>query len=399
MKKIIVCFGILVSSIFTVFADKVTEVAYKGLWRTKESYMNKITGDLEGKNFSELNVEELKEKILVGGQFSECEITYIEKGEDSGTLEISVKEKLSVIPLPLFSWSDKDFTGGLILMDTNAFGLGNTFMTGGIFSKESVNTMVSYNKKAVSSTESGFLLYGGYAKSEYEVVSLDKEDLYSLDVHRIVTKAGVSFASSENFSFGANLAFYDIISCEKKYDSSFEIDFAPFVEYTSSKLSGWFISKDEINLEGEVGYSSTNKPVYFASTKAVKNIRLCDRVRSLFTIAGGIENNKAVMNRLTRDDISCSLISGNFYSEKMAGCDVGLEIGIAKCRLVMCSIFASFQQALIEDYDTSTEYVYGPSGGFHLYLPQVNLPAMTIEAGYNIPKHYMQFVMSLGISL
>lgn len=105
------------------------------------------------------------------------------------------------------------------------------------------------------------------------------------------------------------------------------------------------------------------------------------------------------MNRLKRDDIFCSIIPAHFYSEKMAGSDAGIEIGIAKCKFVMCSMFTSFQGALIEDYDKSEEFVYGPSGGLRLYLPQVNLPAMSIEAAYNIPKNYMQFVMSLGISL
>lgn len=114
--------------------------------------------------------------------------------------------------------------------------------------------------------KTGFLLYGGYAKSDYEVTSLDNEDLYSINAHRIVAKAGISFEKCENFSFGANFCFYDIISCQ-------------------------------------------------------------------------------------------------------------------------------------EDYDKSAEFVYGPSGGLRLYLPQVNLPAMSIEAAYNIPKNYMQFVMSLGISL
>lgn len=399
MKKLITVFAILAASIFNIYADTITEVEYKGLWRTKESYIKKQTGELTGKNFSELDTEELKEKILVGGQFSECEINYIETDEEAGLLEITLKEKLSIIPLPLFSWSDVGFTGGIILMDTNAFGMGNTFMTGGIFSKESVNTMVSYQKNAESLTKPGFLLYGGYAKSDYEVTSLDNEDLYSINAHRIVAKTGMSFATGENFSFGANFCFYDIISCQKDYDSSFEFDFAPFAEYSSSKLSGWFISKDQVGLEAEAGISSDGDFVYFANVRAVKNLRLTDRIRTLFRIFGAVENNKAIMNQLKRDDIFCSIIPAHFYSEKMAGSDLGIEIGIAKCKFVMCSMFTSFQGALIEDYDESAEFVYGPTGGLRLYLPQVNLPAMSIEAAYNIPKNYMQFVLSLGISL
>lgn len=86
MKKLITVFAILAASIFNIYADTITEVEYKGLWRTKESYIKKQTGELTGKNFSELNVEELKEKILVGGQFSECEINYIETDEVLTTL-------------------------------------------------------------------------------------------------------------------------------------------------------------------------------------------------------------------------------------------------------------------------------------------------------------------------
>ena len=51
MKKLITVFALLAASIFNIYADTITEVEYKGLWRTKESYIKKQTGELTGKNF------------------------------------------------------------------------------------------------------------------------------------------------------------------------------------------------------------------------------------------------------------------------------------------------------------------------------------------------------------
>ena len=111
-----------------------------------------------------------------------------------------------------------------------------------------------------------------------------------------------------------------------------------------------------------------------------------------------LESHKNLLLRQTRQNVSNTLLPTNFHSQSMAAADTSLEGAVLKLSVMTLSLYASYQLIAAEDYDGKTAFCHGPGSGLKVYLQKINFPACSLGLYYNVPRGYVQFGASIGVS-
>ena len=124
----------------------ITKINFDGLKRTKESYMQSELEEFLYQNADRSTLMQAKTKLTFSGLFSDIAVSYTQTSESEVSLDISVKEKISFLPVPFAMYTTSTgFMGGLVVMDMNAFGIKDMAMVGGFFSAKQVSGMLKRN--------------------------------------------------------------------------------------------------------------------------------------------------------------------------------------------------------------------------------------------------------------
>lgn len=387
----IACFLLAFSAASQLSAGTISKVEYSGLKRTKTALMDRFTAQYLNTDSENVNLEELKNNIKLCGLFSECEPTFVDNGDGSVTLKLALKEKWTIIPVPIFSFSNSGFIGGAYLADTNTFGMGNFLMGGGVFGKDVISVSAMYSGF-------GFTTNAFYEKTNTEIHSLEEKKISEYDIQRLGGSLGFGMPVLKNVSANAKVNLQQLFSDSSNYDSAFQVSFEPSITYKINDFTDWFISTSYVSVSGEFGYNTTNDFISGMKIKAVLQKPIIDRLRASIGICYSAEADKGLLFTQNRNSVASHILPEKFRSKKMANADVGLEVGVARGRAIMLSLFGNFQETIVEDYDGQLKFMYGPMAGTIIYLRQINIPAFSFGLAYNIPQEQIQIVASMGMS-
>ena len=84
----------------------VTKINFIGLKRTKDSYMQARVKDFKGKPIGETDIHELETQIQLIGLFDEIKVSTKQISDTEAEIDVSVKEKISFIPMPFAMYSN-----------------------------------------------------------------------------------------------------------------------------------------------------------------------------------------------------------------------------------------------------------------------------------------------------
>ncbi len=136
-----------------------------GLKRTKQSTAEEPLRQFLGMNAETLNLDDVRAAILELGILNPLEVT-IEDAENGygKILWVSVHEKWAIFPIPVFFINSDGFNGGLMFMDSNAFGLNDKFVLGGMYGSFGWMAALMYfhqGKKGVPGWNTAFMYSSG----------------------------------------------------------------------------------------------------------------------------------------------------------------------------------------------------------------------------------------------
>ncbi len=125
---------VLAPSSFAQCPGKNLEVKIEGNKKTKASTIRRLA-KIRGECVPEegLDAADIKQKLLNAHLFSEVEVN-IEEGVETEVVNIRVKEKWTIIPVPVFYTSGEKSGGGLMVLESNLLGRKKMLVVGGSYS-------------------------------------------------------------------------------------------------------------------------------------------------------------------------------------------------------------------------------------------------------------------------
>lgn len=418
---------ILFSAIFlktSLFSESISKIKFDGLKKTKESYMQNLLKDYVGKDESEVNLKEIETILQAEGLFSEVNISLENENTEQNSeiakeeikvdnadsieenlqknpliLKVSVKEKITFIPLPFASYSSDGFLGGFMLMDMNAFGKKFNLVSGGIFSKDMQMALLTFSKPTGTIESPGFSSASSFSHNENTITNFNDDTLFEFDSISFHQRLAVSSKFGKYFSASCGLGYFYSRFFKDDLDDLHQWILSSSVNFNKVDWNGWYLISKGATVGAEVGYSTEWEIIESVSFKANLQIPFLERNRFMFNVSGTLENNKNITSRASRANIGNTIMKSGFKTEKIGGAMFCAEEALFRHKVATVSVYETYEAAIAEDYDESFVYCHGPGAGLKLYLKQIAFPAMNMGFSYNVNQNFFNFVISIGMGM
>ncbi|MBQ6779828.1 MAG: BamA/TamA family outer membrane protein [Treponema sp.] len=385
----------------------ITEIKITGLKKTKPAYMQQVLEKYKGVPITQIDLDEVETTLQAEGLFSEseAEITRNENGEL--ILSVTVTEKISFIPLPFLSYSSSTgFMGGLMLMDTNAFGVKDQYIVGGIFSGSMQMGVMSFSKPSLSRTKPGFSINGSFMHRDNTFQDTDEKTF--LEYENIGASATFSITDkiTEHASVNAGIRYnYMNISYEDEY-AAYENELETY--HAISLLGGWgikypvlnewFLSTKSARLNGELIFLTSGKKSWSLSGQIVIQQQLpLPRFRLLAQGSVLYTRDLQISQWQTQNAIGTTILPAKFHAPQLAGSTLGLEIGVLKTKVATISVYGQYELAMAKDRTDERTLSQGYSAGAKMYLSKIAFPAMAFGLSHNVTKQKAKFSVAFGM--
>ena len=325
-------------------------------------------------------------------------------GDEGVTVEVTLEEKISILPIPFAMVSNGDFSGGFFLFDSNALGLKHTFAVGGMLSADSKFAIAMYTIPAVG-FRPGLSIATSVEQGEYEICDTHEDTVYE---HESLLFSG-SVAIEEKLTSFLSLVVETGFKMTQ-VDEDCEIE--GVIETTRAWKSGggfqvswhdWngvFTSQKGLSARGTVALTTQND--VFSEIQASEvfqySLPALPRLRFIHSAAGAWGFDTPVVFYHGGRSAAVSLLPDDFKSDRLAGCSTGFECAVFQTRYGIISLYGVYQAALSHDFDDDYVFNQGAGGGMKIYLSKVAMPACAVEVIYNITEERLDWGFSLGVA-
>lgn len=385
----------------------VSRITVTGLKKTRQSYMQSVLGKYRGIPAAELDLNDVEITLRDQGLFSDITVSCGLDEAGYCTLFVTVTEKISFLPLPFAMYtSGTGFMGGLVVMDTNAFGVKDTYLAGGIFSSSMQMALMAFSKPSLALTKPGFSVSGSFAHRGNE--AHDGSDSLALAYRTIGGGAEISLTDklTEHTNASVGLRYdYTNISLDDDF-SSYQDDLKTYHAFSVntafgarfSQLNEWFLSTKSVRVAARATFFTAGTWAQSANAQvSVQQNLPLRRLRIVAQGAGQYSHGAPVSLWASQNAVGTTIMPDKFVSQKMLGAHAGLEFAVAKTKFATFSVYGLYEQFFGEDFDGSRILNLGYSAGAKMYLAKISLPAVALGLSHNVSQNKIKFSAAVGI--
>lgn len=393
----------------------VAEISFEGLKKTRESYLRPKLERFVGGTVAETDVHEVETALQAEGIFEEIDVSLERAGEGTARLSVAVKEKITFIPLPFAAYSSSNgFMAGLMVMDTNAFGVKDTVVFGGFGSASSATGFVLFSKPPRDDGSLGVSVSGSFSRGSPELKNLDEDT--ALEYGSI--GGGAKFGLSRKFGAAQTVrAGIAVAGNSSDEDGAWP---SPLVEScVTGTLSagwgisfvdwnGWFLSTSSASVSAESTWrlhSDSDAPRWGRAATVSASLQkpvAFDRLRVFARATGTWGADQPLSMWWGGSNAGTTLLPGGFRTARIAAASAGLEVALVRFGFGLVSVYGDYQAAVADDFSAGgplgAEFCHGPDFGARLYLSKIAFPALAFGFARNVPREYWQYSFSLGMA-
>lgn len=377
-----------------------------GLKRTKPHIARYPLEKFLGREGDSLDLNEVMAVVLDTMVLEPVTAELIEK-EDGLILRVTVEEKWSIFPVPLFMINSGEINAGLFLADTNAFGIQDITALGGMYGSSGWLTMVLYQHTPARKGLPGWSTSFAYSRRNKEDTDRNQKIQRSYTMDYLIFFLGLNYPFANNFSASVSSSFnnYSLKKIDEAKNPPSQgamiLDFNSRVSFRTSNWDGYLLSgksfslgyKYNLNFSGPSFHSMEYRGVF--EQPIVPGFRVNLR-------AGGIWITEANpdIDPLFEDSpmgAQIDILPWKFSARRYAGFSAGLEKYLFVTRWGTLSVLGSWQTVFSYGPISGFEFDHGPSGGIRFYLKKLALPALGGGAAYNMNSGRFQFAFFIGM--
>ena len=401
--KFFLIIALFFSSLLCAFAAEITEIQFTGLKKTKAKYLERVLKDFYGKEMTEETKSELESTLQQLQLFEEMEISV---DEETGSVAVAVKEKMSFLPVPIVAASNGSFMAGAFVLDTNALGEQDAFMVGGLWSMTSLFAMGSFSVQAKDISHPGFSVSATVSRGESKIDNEIEERLFEYK------RFGYSFGASimEKFnkylsmSAGCSASYFN--ADEKDDYGSIGVDrvrkITPNLSLAlgRSDWNGVFVSQKSIGVSGALifadYYDESTQTGKNVSAKAVFEQPIIDTLRIIVSLSGVYGWDEDITSYSGESAASVSILADNFSSARLGGGSAGLEWAFTQGKYATFSLYGLYEAAGFVNFDDEKKFNQGFEAGMKTYLKKIAFPALSFGVSYNATEQFWGYSFSFG---
>jgi hypothetical protein len=382
----------------------VTAVHVEGLHRTHPVVVNQWIDITPGAPLSRVDLRTIYERLNRLAIFASVKISIAPEG-GGAAVTIAFDEKWTLYPVPIFWYFEGTEVAGLVLAEANAFGLNKGLALGGIYSNRGWYALAAYNDPNIAFTP----LFGGiHAFVGRGLVENDAPDgsiEQSFDISRVDVEYGLGWTLWDRLSPGVTGAFrWAHVDAVHTPGAEPAVDAAAIVQglqliYSDRRYRLLFDEGVRVQAEWQHGF-----PIE-AATGAYDALIL-DAKLALPLGPGSVELDSHVFlasmpvvfeERLGGIDGSRTLPGGGVVAaDRYASVTLGYQ------HPILATGFGTLTGVVFGElgrYERNAEGPVGyggPGAGLRFYLQRVSIPAIGVDAGYEVGSGRVAFSVVVG---
>ena len=365
--------------------------------KTKDKTILNIIRFHEGDEIAEGDEETIRQRLIKSGLFVNEEIRVdLEIEGEEAVLSLSLRDRFSLIPFPIFSSGSGDTKGGLFLMDQNFLGTGNQVFTGFMLGEKYRYGMLSYTdtKFRGSSWDLGGM--ANYFQNEQKIKSVDgQDDLYVYDLKSF--KGGLTARwAGEPWTVGLKMLMgaADYEGADREWIMFYEPGVAMsygqlyFGKYMSE---GYMISADYDYTRFQEEFDDATVFDLRASWQKL----LGDRFQVELSANGFVFEGEAVHSPSVRS----AVLDANVHAERHGQGKVLLNSVLFDFSWGYIALPLSYQLGWLDGVSGDEDLYHGPAAGLTLNLKKLTMPAISLGYGWNVECSEGVFNFAIGFSM
>ena len=384
----------------------ITSLSITGLGRTRLSTAEQPLRKFIGLPVDQVDTDDVMAAVIATGILEPLSVEI-----DGGVLSVTVREKWSIFPIPFFMVNSDGMMGGLAFLDSNAFGLGDTFFLAGFYHPDGWGASGGYMHAAQGRFVPGWNGVGFFAREERFDRNQSNKTLRRFELNNISFSAGLSLPLLEDtnlLSASAQISFDDK-TIDKKMRENPNVMNAPEeglrlfgiggeMSTRRSSWDGFFLSQESASLRYSYktslsGFSYHSLRFRGAWEKSlVPGFRLNMRTGILY------EPEAPVLFESSPSAAQVAILPRSFSAKNYAGLSVGLEKYLFRFPVGTISLAAAYQAVYSQGSILPDSFDHGVVGMLTFYLSRIAIPAVGLGAAYNVKENYLQASFSLGMS-
>ena len=389
-------------------SDIITSLEIIGLKRTKLHVARYPLEKFIGQSSNAFDLNEVEAAVLDTGVLEPKNIELVR--EPFGTiLRVTVEEKWSLFPVPMFGAAYGAYNLGLFLADTNFLGLRDTAVLGGMYGTSGWNAITMYshtpNKKGIPGW-TGFFMYGRRDREDTDKYE-NLHRRYSIDQLRV--SFGLQYPFTDYLSASASVSFTNI-ALNKKSNAlnppekgAMLLGFSPGMNLRKSSWDGFLLSQKSLSMvysyqQGLTGYMFHQmelRGIY--EYPFIPGFRM--NLRTGLSWRSMTDSSRDLLFEDAPSSAQVDILPNKFVARNYAGFSAGLEKYLFSFGWGTLSVLGSWQIVFSQGPVPGYEFDNGPSGGIRFYLSRLALPAMGIGIAYNMNSGLVQFGLNMGMSM
>lgn len=383
----------------------VKRIVISGLDKTKESVVLNESGISQGDPLSQFDphlfINRLKKKNL----FADLSIRYLNES-GSAVINLSLHEKWSIIPLPMFFTNGETTVYGFYILEANFLGYGKTLFTGGTYSEDKKSAILGFVDPSFFGTQYAANLFLTYKDSINQNATMDK--ILTQEFRSVLRTARID--AGYTFSNGVKIFLsegYNDGIVDKDYDNSIDapdsmkfylngavakFDFLKYYEYLYYGTNG------EISIYSHIPISE-GKTYFTVDYKIDYSHKIFNFHRITLSSSGSAGNRPTVLEERiggtagTRTLPSDIISADNYWNYSLT-----YEVPFLRFNRGSLTLLCLWEQGIYNRDDTSYNHYYGPGGGILLYLKRIAFPAVGFNYARNLKTGNSEFSINAGYS-
>ena len=401
MKKIIIKMFLILQVLMplAIYSQEftVTDIEINTLKKTRFSTVLKIIDLNKGSIVTKEITDSIKQDLLEAGIFqNDISVTLVELSESEAKIIIELKERWTIIPIPVaFVSSDSWFAGG-VFIESNLLGLNQTLVSGLFASDENIQGFAAWVNPTLFNSDYSFGIGTSFFNGENEYLDITGENiLNSFDEKHI--SGSLSLGRDYPIGFGWDISTGLEFFSNDQEDGNVIFKNEASISWEDLYYKGFFnegwstnLKTSILSVSGDIFNPYINfkisKNTIFSDKNLLKlliNTSWSDALDYKPILIGGTEGNRV-------------LATGSVAVKKYADALISFEPVILNPSWGIFTLPIYYEAGVLNSVESDINYWHGPGIGFRFYVDKVAIPALGADFTWDFNNNLFKVAVSIG---
>jgi hypothetical protein len=390
--------------------DQITAISISGLKKTKPHIIERPLDKFIGRNAADVDINEViaivKDSGIVEPLSVEIKDTIGDNQEGNGkTLVVTVQEKWSIFPIPLFSITSHGWNVGGAFMDANAFGLKDNVMVMGSYGTDGWMANVMFIDPPDGVGDYGWNIMGMFFYQDKENMDQTGEQiLRRYNSISINPSIGLSYKLTESVTPSISVAYRNVALRDTESpvnapeNGVHAISLSQALGYSHDTWDGYFLNEISAALKYTATIVIGDKDAHSIAFNGTWNQTIVPSLR--LTAKTGIifaTPSSSPFFESSPINAAVNILPQKYSAVDFSGISVGLEQFLFAVPFGSVSISAAYQAVYSNSELLRNQFDHGVVAMLQLYLSRVAIPGIGLGGAYNVAKNTWEYAFNIGM--